>query len=56
MYAFFHHSAADAITCIDRTTGSLCPGYPIATNIDDELHPGARGDVGTRIYMRLDPR
>ena len=28
VYAFFHHSYPTSISCVDRATGALCPGYP----------------------------
>ena len=34
---------------------SLCPGYPIATNMTTNSLPGHAAVAGTRIYMRLDP-
>ena len=28
VFAFFHHSTPTSVTCMDRATGRLCPGYP----------------------------
>jgi hypothetical protein len=28
VFAFYHHSFPTSVTCVDRATGSVCPGYP----------------------------
>ena len=43
------------MTCIDRTTGSRCPGYPIPTNMNTTSTPGPGAVVGSRIYVTLQP-
>jgi hypothetical protein len=51
VYAFFHHSNPTSVSCIDRETGGVCPGYPhkLAINSSDIIGPGAV--VGSRIYV-----
>ena len=56
VFAFFHHSHPTSVTCIDRTTGSRCPGYPIRTNMNTTDRPGPGAVVGNRIYVTLQPR
>ena len=56
VFAFFHHSHPTSVTCIDRTTGSRCPGYPIPTNMNTTDRPGPGAVVGDRIYVTLQPR
>jgi len=48
VYAFFHHANPTSVTCIDRTTGSRCPGYPIPTNMNTTSTPGPGAVVGDR--------
>ena len=55
VFAFFHHSYPTSVTCIDRTTGSRCPGYPILTNMNTTSEPGRGAVVGNRIYVTLQP-
>ena len=53
VFAFFHHSYPTSVTCIDRATGSRCPGYPIRTNMNTTDRPGPGAVVGNRIYVTL---
>ena len=53
VFAFFHHSNPTSVTCIDRTTGSRCPGYPISTNMNTTSEAGRGTAVGNRIYVTL---
>ncbi|MEO8690607.1 MAG: PKD domain-containing protein, partial [Solirubrobacteraceae bacterium] len=55
VFAFFHHSAPTTVTCVDRATGSLCTGYPKATNQATTNIPGPAAVVGSRIYVHLVP-
>jgi PKD repeat protein len=55
VFAFFHHANPTSVTCIDRTTGSRCPGYPILTNMHTTSEPGRGAVVGNRIYVTLQP-
>ena len=55
VFAFFHHAYPTSVTCIDRTTGSRCPGYPILTNMNTTSEPGRGAVVGNRIYVTLQP-
>ncbi len=55
VFAFFHHANPTSVTCIDRTTGSRCPGYPIRTNMNTTSQPGPGAVVGNRIYVTLQP-
>ena len=51
IYAFFHHTYPTSISCIDRETGAVCPGYPhlLTISASDIIGPGAV--VGSRIYV-----
>ena len=55
VFAFFHHSSPTQVTCVDRATGSLCPGYPKTLNQATTNIPGPAVVVGTRIYVHLSP-
>ena len=55
VFAFFHHSSPTQVTCVDRATGSLCPGYPKMLNQATTNIPGPAVVVGTRIYVHLSP-
>ncbi len=55
VFAFFHHSTPTQVTCVDRATGSLCPGYPKTLNQATTNIPGPAVVVGTRIYVHLSP-
>ena len=55
VFAFFHHCSPTQVTCIDRPTGSLCPGYPKPLNRRPTNIPGPAVVVGTRIYVHLSP-
>ena len=54
VYAFFHHSWPTSITCIDRTTGQLCPGYPHQLNVGASPIVGPAAVVGSKIYIHAD--
>jgi hypothetical protein len=41
------------VTCIDRTTGARCPGYPITLPFGTDNVPGPAAVVGPRIYVHL---
>jgi hypothetical protein len=56
VFAFFHHASPTSVTCVDRTTGVLCPGYPRALNMSTTNIPGPGVVVGTRIYVHLVPQ
>ena len=43
VFAFFHHSSPTQVTCVDRATGSLCPGYPKTLEPGDHEHPRPGG-------------
>jgi PKD repeat protein len=55
VYALFHHTYPTSISCIDRETGQLCPGYPHVLTVGANNAPGPAVVVGTRIWMRADP-
>ena len=55
VFAFFHHSSPTQVTCVDRSTGSLCPGYPMTLNQATTNIPGPAAVVGSRIYVHLVP-
>jgi hypothetical protein len=56
VFAFFHHSHPTSVTCVDRATGQLCPGYPKRLDVSstDIIGPGAV--EGSRIYVHALPR
>ena len=54
VYAFFHHQWPTQVTCIDRTTGQLCPSYPRQLNIGAGNIIGRAAVVGSRIYVHAD--
>ena len=54
VYAFFHHSWPTSVTCIDRSTGQLCPGYPHQLNVGAGNIIGPAAVVGPRIYVHAD--
>ena len=53
VFAFFHHSAPTSVTCLDRSTGYLCPGYPKLLNMATDNIPGPAAVVDSRIYVHL---
>lgn len=53
VYAFFHHSFPTSVTCVDRVTSQLCPGYPRRLTVGTTNIPGPGAVVGTRIYVHL---
>ncbi len=53
VFAFFHHSNPTAVTCVDRSTGQLCPGYPRAVSRQSTNNNGPGAVVGAKIYTRL---
>ena len=54
VYAFFHHSWPTSVTCIDRSTGQLCPGYPHQLNVGAGNIVGRAAVVDSRIYVHAD--
>jgi PKD repeat protein len=55
VFAFFHHAQPTSVTCVDRATGRLCPGYPKPLTLGTTNIPGPGAVVGTRIYVHLLP-
>lgn len=53
VFAIYHHTFNTSVTCIDRSTGELCVGYPIATNMISDNYNGPSAVVGTKFYTRL---
>jgi PKD repeat protein len=53
VFAFFHHSHPTSVTCVDRSTGSLCPGYPTRLNQGTSDIPGPGVVIGSRIFVHL---
>ena len=51
VFAFFHHSHPTSVTCIDRATGGLCPGYPKQLDVGTSNLVGPGAVVGSRIYV-----
>jgi hypothetical protein len=56
VFAFYHHSTPTSVTCVDRATGQLCPGYPKQLDVGstDIIGPGVVD--GPRIYVHALPR
>ena len=55
VFAFFHHSSPTSVSCVDRATGNLCPGYPKLLTLGSGNIPGPAAVVGARIYVHLYP-
>jgi hypothetical protein len=53
VFAFFHHTAPTSVTCIDRTTGALCPGYPHLLTVGSSDTIGPAGVVGSKLYVHV---
>ncbi len=55
VFAFFHHLSPTSVTCLDRSTGLLCPGYPhqLAVESGDAIGPAAI--VGTQLWVHPRP-
>lgn len=53
VFALFHHTYPTSISCVDRATGTLCPGYPkpILQGATDVNGPGAV--VGTQFWTHV---
>lgn len=51
VFAFFHHSHPTSVTCVDRRTGQVCPGYPHTLNVGSSDIIGPAAVVGTRMYV-----
>ena len=49
----FHHSFPTSITCIDRTTGERCQGYPKLLNMGTDNINGPGAVVGAKIWVHL---
>lgn len=55
VFAFYHHSFPTSVTCVDRATGDLCPGYPKRLSLGTTDINGPGVVVGSRIYTHLLP-
>ncbi|MEO6988389.1 MAG: hypothetical protein ABI239_07050 [Aquihabitans sp.] len=53
VFAFFHHANPTQITCMDRATGKLCPGYPKTLPVSTGTAPGPAGIVGSQIWVHV---
>jgi hypothetical protein len=61
VFAFFHHSHPTSVTCVDRATGTACPGYPKSLQFSTSDYDGfgttdVNGPavvVGQRIWTHL---
>ncbi len=51
VYAFFHHQFPTKVSCVDRATGQVCPGYPhqLQVGAGDIIGPAAI--VGTQLWV-----
>ncbi len=56
VFAFFHHQYPTRVTCVDRSTGQLCPGYPKTLAVGGGQNPGPGAIVGTQIWTHLTGR
>jgi PKD repeat protein len=50
MFAIHHIAIPTAVSCVDRRTNHLCPGYPVPVGVGTTDIPGPAVLVGTRIY------
>ncbi len=55
VFGFFHHTYPTRITCIDRSTGTTCPGYSPARqlNVGGGDAPGPAVVVGSRFWTHV---
>lgn len=53
VFAFFHHASPTSVTCVDRETGEVCPGYPKQLQFDAANRPGPAAVSGTRMWVHL---
>ena len=53
VFAFFHHSFPTSVTCVDRTTGARCPGYPkpLACAGERDHRSRCRGGVAHLVHL-----
>ncbi|GAA1934834.1 hypothetical protein GCM10009815_31860 [Nocardioides marmoribigeumensis] len=51
VFAFYHHTTPTSVTCIDRQTGGLCPGYPRQITVGTDDVPGPGAVVGTQVWF-----
>jgi hypothetical protein len=54
IFAFFHHSNPTSVTCIDRSTGQRCPGYPKMLTVGSSDVIGPAAVVGSKIYVHVE--
>ena len=54
IFAFFHHSSPTSVTCIDRSTGQRCPGYPRQLTVGSSDIIGPAAVVGSKIYVHVE--
>lgn len=54
VFAFFHHQHPTAVSCVDRVTGQLCPGYPRPVTLGAGSAPGKAVVIGNRIWTTLE--
>ena len=53
VYAIYHLTIPSMVSCIDRRTNRLCPGYPIPIGVGASGVPGPAVVIGTRFYQRV---
>jgi hypothetical protein len=53
--AYYHHSTPTQVTCVDRRTGAVCPGYPMYVPAGTNNQPGPGVAVGSRVYSHMFP-
>lgn len=53
VFAFFHHANPTSVSCVDRQSGALCPGYPKRLPISADNAPGPGVVVGSKILVKL---
>lgn len=53
VFAFFHHSNPTSVSCLDRATGRLCPGYPIQVSLGSTDINGPGAVIGTKMWVHL---
>ncbi|MDT7571789.1 MAG: hypothetical protein QOE05_1963, partial [Actinomycetota bacterium] len=53
VFGFYHHNFRTSATCVDRTTGALCPGYPKRLDFGTTDINGPGVVMGSKLYTHL---
>lgn len=55
VFTTFHHKYPTALSCADRLTGALCPGYPKQLTVGAGDIPGPAVVIGSKFWVHLHP-